>query len=242
VRTWRKVLGIAGVGVLACTATALSLPASAAAPHRGAAADTIATRSHVGASVSPKPLLGAHTAPARARATSVSSSSSGTVPAAPDANASNGIGQCDNGRWPIGPTRVHGGEPIGVYLRSAGQDVVVDVTHQGTAPYRFSGTITSDGSIRATSSKLRSSDQISVSPDGHTLTFDLKNFGGLTNFHIVAKCASDLTLQANADKKPARLRRFAAGKGSGQMIQGQRTVGRKRAGWLGVPVTFTRSN
>jgi len=137
---------------------------------------------------------------------------------------------------------VHGGEPKGVYLRSTGQDVVLDVTHQGEAEYQFTGTLTSDGALRATSSKMRPRDRYSVSPDGHTLTFDFKNYGGITGVHVTSKCGSNLTLQATIDRKPARLRRFAAGKGSGQMTQGQSSVRRKRSGWLGVPVTFTRSN
>ena len=96
---------------------------------------------------------------------------------------------------------MHGGEPIGVYLRSTGQDVVLDVTHQGGSQYRFAGTLTSDGVLRASSSKIRPRDKYSVSPDGHTFTFDFKNYGGITGVHLTSKCGSSLTLQATSGKK-----------------------------------------
>ncbi len=192
----RRVIGLLGTGALAGTAVAFALPASAATPARTAAPD-LAVRHPGGVqpvrhSPSTSPL-----ATVRVTATTAAKAGRPTSPlgsAAPSGGAagSSSIVSCDSGRWPIGPTRVHAGEPNGVYLRSTGQDVVLDVTHQGEVRYQYSGTVTSAGVIRATSARMRPRDQYTVSPDGHTLTFDFKNYGGLTGVPITSKCGSSL--------------------------------------------------
>jgi hypothetical protein len=240
----RHLIVAVGATALVGTVAAFALPAWASAPARTAAAHHAARHTH-------RLQRSSRTSPVSARRAAAATSTASTTAASTTAgslSSTSGGAQsstkvtCDNGRWPIGPTRVHAGEPNGVYLRSTGQDVVIDVTHQGEVRYQYSGTVTSDGVIRATAAKLRPRDHYSVSSDGHTLTFDFKNYGGLTGVHITSKCGSSLTLQASTDQKGSRLRRFAPGKGSGQMTQGQSSMRRKRSGWLGVPVTFTRNN
>jgi len=137
---------------------------------------------------------------------------------------------CYSGTWPISWTPIPPGSVGGVYLRSDGAGLYLEVTHRGGRTVVYSGTLTSDGTLSADPYKLESQDHFSSSPDGHTLTFRFVNHGALDGMAITATCGQSVTLQADSGRVPSRLV-YVVGRSTGQRAQS-----------LNVPVTITRTS
>jgi len=164
-----------------------------------------------------------------------SSVGGGSGTTAPGSSGTTGTGAgnpatCYSGAWPLTSTPVPPGSAGGVYLRSNGDGVYLEVTHRGGRAVVYSGTLTSDGTLSANPYKLEADDHFSVSPDGHTITFRFANFGALDGMAIGTTCGGYITLQADSGHQPSRWV-HSVGRTTGQPAQS-----------LNAPVTVTRSS
>ena len=143
--------------------------------------------------------------------------------------SSPGAPQCFTGAWPVTTTSIPPGAAGGVYLRSDGSQLYLEVTHRGGRAVAYSGTLVSDGTLSASSFKLEPDDHFSVSPDGHVLSFRFVNHGALDGTAVTTTCGSTITLEADSAQQPARWMQGAG-----------RTNGRTQR--LVAPVTISRSS
>ncbi|HYA67968.1 MAG TPA: hypothetical protein VED63_04455, partial [Acidimicrobiales bacterium] len=115
---------------------------------------------------------------------------------------------CYTGAWPDvtkgGP--VHAGAPAGVYVTDHGDTISVTVTHPGTWSSHFVGTATTNGTFLITPAWLEAHDTWQLSPDGHTVTFNLDNHGRLDAVQLTPECGSYVTIQVDQGDHPSPLR------------------------------------
>jgi hypothetical protein len=123
---------------------------------------------------------------------------------------------------------VHAGAPAGVYLSDHADTIRIAVTHPGTWSSHFTGTATTNGTFDITPLWLEVHDAWTVSPDGHTVTFDLDNHGRLDGVDLTPECGSYVTIQANVGNQPSPLREVY--------------VGGVREHSLATPLTLTRTS
>ena len=102
-------------------------------------------------------------------------------------------GGCE-GAW---GARVQGAPPFypgdrgGVYLWHD-NGFHLRVTHRGDGERVYAGTIVSPTPMRITPVDLEASDQLSLSPDGRTITFVFNNYGRTDGADFVTDCADKL--------------------------------------------------
>jgi hypothetical protein len=117
------------------------------------------------------------------------------VAAAPVAGAQPPGPGCD-GMW---GARVQGAPPFapgdrgGAYLWHD-NGFHLRVTHRGDGERTYAGTIVSPTPVRLTPVDLEANDQLSLSPDGRTITFAFNNFGRTDGADFVTDCADYLTV------------------------------------------------
>jgi hypothetical protein len=146
-----------------------------------------------------------------ATSTASSAPKSGTMKATADS--------CDSGAWPdqvTGVPDVTGGMNQGFYIGVNADGVFsMEVTHPKLTPrvfYRFSGTVTTDGSFDDVNPlTLEKGDTYSVSPDQHTLTFSLNNGGDVDGLSFVPTCGSTITFELSIKSAPAATSRINVG-------------------------------
>jgi hypothetical protein len=138
--------------------------------------------------------------------------------------------RCYTGPWqvkPLGTGSIRPGDPKGVYLDESGGTFLLVVTHSGGRAMNFSGTVTTDGTLLVQPFRFELDDNFTVSPDGHTVTWQFLNYGALDGLSITPVCGGHLTIAAQVGIHTAPLR--------GPAFSGDRRP-------LFGPVTITRSS
>ena len=117
--------------------------------------------------------------------------------ATPGATATDGASTtaCTGGPWPWsvqGAPAFHAGSPAGDYLWHSSTGWHLRVTHVGTSPVVFSGTIRANRPLHVTGYRLEAEDSFTLSADGLSLTYRFRNHGGLDGLDFTTECATRL--------------------------------------------------
>ena len=125
--------------------------------------------------------------------------------ATPSTTAATG---CATGQLPpsiLGNPNVKPGQTGGAYIGHGtgpnGERVGYGfaVTHPGSKPVVFTGTITASAPISAAKVRVERHDVIRLSADKHTLTFRFVNYGAIDGVAFRADCAKTVTFKLFAD-------------------------------------------
>ncbi len=100
------------------------------------------------------------------------------------------------GPWPAvdegRPTTLAAGAPLGYYVWHATDGWHLEVTHPGRSEDVFSGYVTTDGTLRAFPVGLERGDKLHVGPEGHVMSFALRDYGHLDGARFVTHDAAHL--------------------------------------------------
>jgi hypothetical protein len=121
---------------------------------------------------------------------------------------------CSTGRLPtavLGDPKVRAGQSAGAYLAhgtgaaSERTGYALAVTHPGSRPVVFTGTVTSSAPITYVKVRDERHDAVRLSADHKTLTYRFVNYGGIDGVAFRADCARTVTFNAalNYRKLPA---------------------------------------
>lgn len=135
----------------------------------------------------------------------------GAFAATPTVSATDGTSAvaCTGGAWPWavqGAPKFAAGSAAGVRFWHDRTGWHLRVTHPGTYPAGFSGTIRANKPLHVTGYKLETSDIFSVSADGMTVSYQFKNYGHLDGLDFTTECATRLGVisRMNGALLPAR--------------------------------------
>jgi hypothetical protein len=121
---------------------------------------------------------------------------------------------CTGGSWPWsvqGAPAFHAGSPAGDYLWHSSTGWHLRVTHVGTSPVVFSGTIRANRPLHVTGYRLEAEDSFTVSADGLSLTYRFRNHGGLDGLDFTTACATRLGVSGRLNGTLLPVRRIWLG-------------------------------
>ena len=108
---------------------------------------------------------------------------------------------CNEGRWPVSvqaqPVTLKAGARAGDYLWHTGTGWHLRVTHAGTAPVVFSGTIVSNKALTVVPFRLEAGDTFTLSADKLTLTYRFANHGRIDGLDFRTACATRLRVSGS---------------------------------------------
>lgn len=121
---------------------------------------------------------------------------------------------CTGSAWPTsvqGMPVVAAGSPAGDYLSHDATGWHLRVTHPGTYPVVFSGTIRANKPLHVTGYRLESGDTFTVSADGLSVAYRFRNHGRLDGLNFTTACATRLGVSARMNGVLLPVRRILIG-------------------------------
>ena len=139
---------------------------------------------------------------------------------------------CAGGAWPYavqGIPAVRAGSPAGDYLWHDRAGWHLRVTHPGTYPALFSGTIRANAKLHVSGYRLESGDTFTVSADGLSVTYRFRNHGRLDGLDFTTECATRLGVSARLNGVLLPVRRIWIGHAGRHPLQNPFVILRRAA-------------
>lgn len=142
------------------------------------------------------------------------------------------LATCSGGAWPYavqGMPAVQAGSPAGDYLWHDATGWHLRVTHPGSYPAVFSGTIRANRTLHVRGYRLEPGDAFTVSADGLSVTYRFRNHGRLDGLDFTTECATRLAVSARMNGVLLPVRRIWIGHAGMHPLQNPFVIYRRAA-------------